>query len=261
VPQLLHQRVAVVTGAAAGLGRGSALSLAAAGASVVLNDIDPVGLETTLSLIEKDGGRAIVVTGDVSVTAHVTRMMQAAVEAYGGIDIVHANAGIGQYQVLEEISEQDMDRLLAVNLKGALLCAQHSLPHLRKRGGGSLIFTSSVQATHSLPGCVVYAATKAGLIAAARTLALEVGKYNIRVNTISPGTIDTPMFQRDLADMNIEEVEAFRARVDRANALGRVGLAKEIGDAVVYLASGLSSYVTASDLVVDGGFKAVKSFS
>jgi NAD(P)-dependent dehydrogenase (short-subunit alcohol dehydrogenase family) len=251
VPQLLHQRVAVVTGAAAGLGRGSALSLAAAGASVVLNDIDPVGLETTLSLIEKDGGRAIVVTGDVSVTAHVTRMMQAAVEAYGGIDIVHANAGIGQYQMLEEISEQDMDRLLAVNLKGALLCAQHSLPHLRKRGGGSLIFTSSVQATHSLPGCVVYAATKAGLI----------GKYNIRVNTISPGTIDTPMFQRDLADMNIEEVEAFRARVDRANALGRVGLAKEIGDAVVYLASGLSSYVTASDLVVDGGFKAVKSFS
>jgi NAD(P)-dependent dehydrogenase (short-subunit alcohol dehydrogenase family) len=96
---------------------------------------------------------------------------------------------------------------------------------------------------------------------AALTLALEVGKYNIRVNTISRGTIDIPMFQRDLADMNIEEVEAFRARVDRANALGRVGLAKEIGDAVVYLASGLSSYVTASDLVVDGGLKAVKSFS
>jgi NAD(P)-dependent dehydrogenase (short-subunit alcohol dehydrogenase family) len=256
----LDQRVAVVTGAGAGLGRASALSLAAAGASVVINDIDPAGLEMTAALVAEAGGVATACLGDVSDVADVVSLMQSAVEAYGGIDIVHANAGVGRYELLEQMTEADMDRVIAVDLKGVLLCAQQSVPHLRKRGGGSLIFTSSVQATHSLTGCVVYAAAKAGVVAAARTLAIEVGKYNIRVNTISPGTIDTPMFHRDLQDMNLEDVEAFRARVDRANALGRVGLPKEIGDAVVFLASDASSYITAGNLVVDGGFTAVKSF-
>ena len=260
MPRVLDQRVAVVTGAGAGLGRASALALAEAGASVVINDVDPAGLEVTAELIRQSGGVATPYAGDVSKSGDVMNLMQAGVEAHGGIDIVHANAGVGLYELLEQMTEADMDRLIAVDLKGVLLTAQHALPHLRRRGGGSLIFTSSVQATHSLTGCVVYAATKAGVVAAARTLALEVGRYNIRVNTVSPGTIDTPMFHRDLKDMNLDDVDAFRARVDRANALGRVGLPKEIGDAVVFLASDASSYITASNLVVDGGFTAVKSF-
>jgi NAD(P)-dependent dehydrogenase (short-subunit alcohol dehydrogenase family) len=260
VSRALDQRVAVVTGAGAGLGRASALALAGAGASVVINDIDPAGLEVTARLVSEIGGVSTTCVGDVSKAADVINLMQSAVAAYGGIDVVHANAGVGLYELLEQMTEADMDRVIAVDLKGVLLCAQHALPHLRRRGGGSLIFTSSVQATHSLTGCVVYAATKAGVVAAARTLALEVGKYNIRVNTVSPGTIDTPMFHRDLKDMNLKDVDAFRARVDRANALGRVGLPNEIGDAVVFLASDASSYITASNLVVDGGFTAVKSF-
>jgi NAD(P)-dependent dehydrogenase (short-subunit alcohol dehydrogenase family) len=260
MPKTLDQRVAVVTGAAAGLGRASAVALAAAGAAVVINDIDAAGLATTGALVEKAGGLVTVAAGDVSVSGDVTKLMQTAVDAYGGLDIVHANAGIGRYEALEQMAEADMDRLIAVDLKGVLLCAKYAIPHLRQRGGGSLIFTSSCQATISLPGCVVYAATKAGVVAAARTLALEVGKDNIRVNTISPGTIDTPMLQRDLTGMNIEEADSFLARVRRANALGRIGSAEEVGDAVVFLASSASSYITASDLVVDGGFTAVKSF-
>ncbi len=260
MPRVLDQRVAVVTGAGAGLGRASALALAEAGASVVINDVDPAGLEVTAELIRQAGGVATPCAGDVSKSGDVMNLMLAGVEAHGGIDIVHANAGVGLYELLEQMTEAAMDRLIAVDLKGVLLTAQHALPHLRRRGGGSLIFTSSVQATHSLTGCVVYAATKAGVVAAARTLALEVGRFNIRVNTVSPGTIDTPMFHRDLKDMNLDDVDAFRARVDRANALGRVGLPKEIGDAVVFLASDASSYITASNLVVDGGFTAVKSF-
>jgi NAD(P)-dependent dehydrogenase (short-subunit alcohol dehydrogenase family) len=129
---------------------------------------------------------------------------------------------------------------------------------MRRRGGGSIIITSSVQATHSLPGCVVYAATKAGVVAAARTLALEIGRDNIRVNTVSPGTIDTPMLSRDLADMDVDHVEDFVQRVKDANALGRIGTVEEVGKVVVFLAGDQASYVTGANIVVDGGFTAVK---
>jgi NAD(P)-dependent dehydrogenase (short-subunit alcohol dehydrogenase family) len=123
-----------------------------------------------------------------------------------------------------------------------------------------MVFTSSVQATHSLPGCVVYAAAKAGVIAAARTLALEVGPLGIRVNAISPGTIDTPMLRRDLGDMNVEQADAFLEAVRAANALGSIGLPTDISDAVVFLCSDNAKYITGTNLVVDGGFTAVKKF-
>ena len=143
---------------------------------------------------------------------------------------------------------------------GVLICFREAIPFLKERGGGSLIATSSVQATHSLPGCVVYAAAKAGVNAAVRTLALEVGKDNIRVASISPGTIDTPMLTRDLEDMDVESSKDFLQKVKNANALGRIGSSEEIGDAVVWLASDMASYVTGTDIVVDGGFTAVKNF-
>jgi NAD(P)-dependent dehydrogenase (short-subunit alcohol dehydrogenase family) len=130
---------------------------------------------------------------------------------------------------------------------------------MRRAGGGSIVITSSVQATHSLPGCVVYAAAKAGVIAAARTLALEVGRDNIRVNAISPGTIDTPMLTRDLADMNIEKADEFLDSVKSANALNRIGNPSEIADAVIFLFSDKSLYITGTNLVIDGGFTAVKA--
>ena len=127
-------------------------------------------------------------------------------------------------------------------------------------GSGNLVFISSVQATNSLEGCVAYAATKAGVIAAARTLALETGKHGIRVNTISPGTIDTPMLARDLEGMNVTEAEGFLDRVRKANVLGRIGSSSEIAEAALFLVSSRSSYVTATDLRVDAGFSALKSF-
>ena len=158
------------------------------------------------------------------------------------------------YINLEEMAKADMDRLLAVDLMGVLLCAQHAIAPMKKRGGGSIILTSSVQATHSLPGCVVYAAAKAGVIATARTLSLEVGRYEIRVNAISPGTIDTPMLTRDLSDMNVDDAGAFLNRVKSANTLGRIGTVAEVGAVVVFLASDESSYVTGAEIVVDGGY-------
>ena len=133
------------------------------------------------------------------------------------------------------MSEEDIDLVLDVDLKGALTCAQLAIPALRARGGGSIVFVTSVQAYATLRGCVVYGAAKAGLVAAARALAIEVGEHRIRVNAIAPGTIDTPMLSRDLEGMNAEDAENFLDRVRAANALGRIGTVAEIGDVLVFL--------------------------
>lgn len=257
---VLEGRVAIVTGAASGLGRASARALATAGARIVLADLDAEGLDETKAIVEKLGSQAICCQGDVSILGDVDRMIESAVTRFGRLDILHANAGVEKYAELEIMAEADLDRVLEVDLKGVLLCARQAIAPMKFQGGGSLIFTSSVQASHSLPGCVVYAAAKAGVIAAARTLAIEVGKFGIRVNAISPGTIDTPMLRRDLADMDLDQADGFLDRVKAANALGRIGLDSEIGSAVVFLASDAASYITATNLTVDGGFTAVKAF-
>jgi NAD(P)-dependent dehydrogenase (short-subunit alcohol dehydrogenase family) len=256
----LAGKVALVTGAGSGLGRGSAVALAAAGAAVVVNDVDAKGAAETVRLIEANGGRAVAHAGDVSHTADVRAAIALAVTTFGGLDIVHANAGVERYVNLETMSDEDMELLLNVDLKGVLLCFREAIPALRARKGGTLMATSSVQASHSLPGCVVYAAAKAAVIAAVRTLALEVGGDGIRVVAVSPGTIDTPMLRRDLADMNVADTEGFLQRVRNANTLGRIGTAKEIGDVIVFLAGPGASYITGTNIVVDGGFTAVKTF-
>ena len=256
----LNGKVAIVTGAGSGIGRGSAVAMSNAGAAVVVNDVNVESANDTARVISEAGGVATIHIGDVSKLDDVEGMVNLAVDEYGGLDVMHANAGVEHYINLEEMAKADMDRLLAVDLMGVLLCAQHAIAPMKKRGGGSIILTSSVQATHSLPGCVVYAAAKAGVIAAARTLSLEVGRYEIRVNAISPGTIDTPMLTRDLSDMNVDDAGAFLNRVKSANTLGRIGTVAEVGAVVVFLASDESSYVSGANIVVDAGFTAVKSF-
>jgi NAD(P)-dependent dehydrogenase (short-subunit alcohol dehydrogenase family) len=258
---VLGGRVALVTGGGAGIGRAAALELAAAGASVVVVDVDEAGLAATIEAGRAiPGGRLSARRADVTRGDDLRGAVAHAQAVYGGLDIVFANAGIGLYTDFETMTEDAMDRVLAVNLRGVLLTAQAAIPAMRARGGGSIVLASSVQATHSLRGCVVYAATKAAVIAAARTLALEVGEFAIRVNTVSPGTIDTPMLARDLDGMNLSERADFLARVKSANVLGRIGAAEEVGRAVVFLSSAAASYITGTDLLVDGGFSAVKAF-
>ena len=175
------------------------------------------------------------------------RLVDDAVSAFGGLDVMVANAAVGHYADLEEMAEEDIDRVLDVDLKGALTCAQLAIPAIRARGGGSIVFVTSVQAYATLRGCVVYGAAKAGLVAAARALAVEVGEHGIRVNAIAPGTIDTPMLARDLDKMNPAEAEGFLERVRAANALGRIGTTAEIGDVLVFLVSDAARYVTGAD--------------
>jgi len=248
----LAGKVALVTGAGSGIGRATAVALAAEGASVIGMDLSADGLEESSS--------AAFAVGDVRRRSDVKAAIDLAVERFGGLDVVVANAAVSLYESFEEQSEQTLDLLLDTNLKGALICAQLAIPALRARGGGSIVFVSSVQAFVALPGCVPYAAAKAGLVAAASALAPEVGREGIRVNAIAPGTIDTPMLRRDLAGMNREEAESFLRQVEDANALGRIGRPEEVAQTVVYLASDASSYVTGTTIVVDGGYLTVKRF-
>jgi NAD(P)-dependent dehydrogenase (short-subunit alcohol dehydrogenase family) len=204
--------------------------------------------------------RAAEIVADVRQRGDVAAAIETARARFGGLDVVVANAAVSLYEMLRDLAEETMELVLDTNLKGPLLCAQLSLPELERRGGGSIVFISSVQGYVTLPGCVPYAAAKLGLVAAARALAPEVGKDGIRVNAIAPGTIDTPMLRRDLSGMNLEEADAFVRRVEQANALGRIGKPDEIARVVVFLASDESSYVTGETIVVDGGYLTVKKF-
>jgi NAD(P)-dependent dehydrogenase (short-subunit alcohol dehydrogenase family) len=253
-------KVAAVTGAGSGLGRACAVALGAAGAAVVANDVSLDGLRETADEVVAAGGQVEVVVGDIRNREDVTKIIAAAHSRFEGLDIMVANAGVSKYVPFEEATEDDLDVVLDTNLRGALLCAQAAIPALRARQGGSIVFISSVQAFVTLPGCVAYAAAKAGLIAAARALAVEVGREGIRVNAIAPGVFDTPMLHRDLDGMNVAEASGFLARVEGANVLGRIGRPDEIGDVVVFLTSDAASYITGTTVVVDGGYLAVKAF-
>ena len=258
---VLAGKVAVVTGAGSGIGRVAAEALAAAGAAVVVNDVVDDGLDATLAAVRAAGAEGVASVGDVRDGAAVQRMIDLAVSRFGGLDLMFANAAVGRYMEFETMTEDDIDWILDIDLKGALLCAQRAIPALRARGGGSIVFTSSVQAYTTMPGCVVYGAAKAALVSAARALAVEVGRHGIRVNAIAPGTIDTPMLERDLSGMNPAEADSFLEKVRAANALGRIGDPAEIASVLVFLASDAASYVTGTTIVVDGGFLAVKPFA
>jgi NAD(P)-dependent dehydrogenase (short-subunit alcohol dehydrogenase family) len=158
----LSGKVAVVTGAGSGLGRGAAVAFAAAGASVVVNDLSSTAADETVGSITDGGGRACAHVGDVSVRADVEALVACALERFGGLDVMHANAAVSVYRDLAEVPETVLSRIIDVNFKGPLLCAQSAIPALRRRGGGSIIFVSSVQGFQGLPGCVPYAVRRQG---------------------------------------------------------------------------------------------------
>ncbi len=242
----LEGRVAMITGAGRGIGLAIAKALAAEGAHTALCDIDESLLDEALDDVAAVRGDALAFQMDVTDKAGVAEVVNALVDRFKRIDILVNNAGIYEVLSLQEISEKQWDRVLAVNLKGAFLCTQAVLPVMKERGEGWIVnMTSSAAKTGGLLCGAHYAASKAGIIALTKSVAREVAPHGIRVNAIAPGRIDTPMIHTVSNDEN----EAFRKQIP----LGRIGRAEDIAGAVRFLVSDAALYITGEILDVNGG--------
>ena len=247
--RLLEGKVAIVTGASSGIGRGSAMLFAQEGASVVLVARGADRLRKVASEIERNGGTAIVVAGDIADEATHERTVAAALNAFGRLDIALNNAGtLGAMGPVETVSVESWRRTLDVNLTSAFLASRHQLPALSASGTGSLIFTSTfVGHVLGMPGMAAYGAAKAGLVGLMRVAAVEYATRGVRVNAILPGGVDTPMGMEGVGSLDGLEF------VKGLHAMKRIAQPEEIANAALYLASEMSSFVTGTTLLVDGG--------
>ncbi|MBA2701423.1 MAG: glucose 1-dehydrogenase [Chloroflexi bacterium] len=249
----LDGKVAIVTGAGRGIGAAVAERFAAAGATVVCADIDGASTQRTRARIEELGGTALAVETDVSTVAGNRTMIAAALDC-GGLDVFHANAAIQVMGGLEATSEDDWDALHAANLRGVYLGVREALPHLRARGGGSIIFTASLLGIVGDPDMPAYGAMKGGLRALCRSLAAAHGPENIRCNTICPGDVETPMGADFFAHQ--ADPEAARAAIIERYPLRRFATPADVANVALFLASDQASYLSGIDVVVDGGLLA-----
>ena len=256
---LVNGKVAMVTGAASGIGRACAKTLADEGAEVVVTDIDSEGMETTVSNIEGAGGTAFALAHDVTDEDAWMTVLETAKERYGGLNILVNNAGIGIGGPLLEMSLEDWRRQNAINLDGVFLGTKHSIPLIHESGGGSIIIMSSVAGLRGSPGLAGYGASKGGVRLFAKSAALECANtgLNVRVNSVHPGIIDTPIWTKISAQGLVPGGNAINPDVLASDTVAhRAGRPQEIADGVLYLASDLAAYVNGSELVIDGGLTA-----
>jgi NAD(P)-dependent dehydrogenase (short-subunit alcohol dehydrogenase family) len=247
----LTGKAAIVTGAGRGLGRAMAIGLAEAGARVAVAARTISEIEETAAAITKAGGRAIAVACDAVKRADVQRLVAVTAERFGGLDVIVIDHGIGYAEKAEEITDAELDRMLAINLRGAIVCAQEAGKRMIAQGrGGSIILVSSTSSWLGFEGLTSYAAAKGGVDAAARNLALEWGPHGIRVNTINPGYMTHHMRSSDARHDYPEEMRVIKERTP----LGRKGRPEELVGPVVFLASDASSFVTGHTMPVDGGW-------
>ena len=249
---VLQDKVAIITGAAQGMGEATAKLFAAAGAKVVVADFNQEKGEQVVEAIKADGGDAFFVKVDVSNGEQVKAMVDATVERYGKLDVAVNNAALTPDQApLHEFDEAYWDRLMSVDLKGVALSLKYEIQQLRKQGtGGSLINISSVSGFRPQPGNPAYVAAKHAVVGLTKAAALENGAENIRVNSVAPGAVETPMLFGALEEAGIDPV----AYAPQLSLLNRFAKANEIAEASLWLASDASSYVTAATIHVDAGY-------
>lgn len=247
----LRDRVAVVTGAAAGIGAATAEVFAEEGASVVLADIAGAEAEEVASGIRQRGGSALSVTADVSTEEGVEAVVFAAERGPGPVEILVNNAGVELKRAVEDTSLADWERVLRVNLTSAFLMSRRVFPGMKERRRGAIVMNSSVGNYIAAVNSSAYGASKAGMMALARGLALEGAPFGVRANAVCPGVIATSMNERNLA--RADDPEAMRRSWYEVTPLGRLGTPREVAQAILFLASDESAFVTGLPLVIDGG--------
>ena len=239
-------KVAIVTGAAKGIGRGIAEHFAKAGAKIVIADIDEAAARAAVEAIRASGGEAIAQRTDVTSWDSTQAMAAAALARFGRIDILCSNAGIYPEHRLEDMTPEQWDRVLGINLKGAFLTLKACLPQMKSQRGGRVIITSSITGNRTaMPALAHYAASKGGVNGFIRAAAFEVAKHNITVNGVEPGMIDTEALRAMGASMIAE--------VGRVVPLGRIGRIEDVAQTMAFLASDAAGYITGQTIVVDGG--------
>jgi NAD(P)-dependent dehydrogenase (short-subunit alcohol dehydrogenase family) len=242
-------KVAFVTGAGSGIGRATALAFAREGASVVVADVSERGNQETAQMIEQLGGRALAVRCDVTRTEDVKAALDKAVEGLGRLDFAFNNAGSEQaIAATADLSEQEWDRILDINLRGVFLCIKYEIPLMLRNGGGVIVNTSSGAGVKGFKGQAAYTAAKHGVIGLTKSAALDYALQNIRVNAVCPGIIETSMMDRFTGG-----TREGRERVIAQEPVGRMGKPDEIASAVIWLCSDPAAFVIGHALVLDGG--------
>ncbi|MFC2066021.1 SDR family NAD(P)-dependent oxidoreductase [Chloroflexota bacterium] len=249
----LSGKIAIVTGSGSGLGKATVMRMAREGASVVVNDINVENMESVVKAIKDEGGTAIGVKANVTNRSEVRDLMKATADKFGRIDILVNNAGITRHKLFAEMSDEDWDAVLAVDLKGVFNCCQAVASYMMKQQYGKIINIASAAGTGASPHIgnnFNYASAKAGVIQLTKSVARELGPYGINVNSVAPGHIPTPLSYASRTKEEEEEHVAFRKK---GTVLGRVGVPEDIANAVLFLASDESSFIAGQLLIVDGG--------
>jgi NAD(P)-dependent dehydrogenase (short-subunit alcohol dehydrogenase family) len=242
-------KVAFVTGAANGIGRAAALAFAREGASVIVADVSEQGNQTTTRLIQEAGGRALAVQCDVTRTEEIKAALDKGVQAFGRLDFAFNNAGVEQpVQPAADLTEEDWDRIIDVDLRGVFLCMKHEIPLMLRQGGGAIVNTSSGAGVKGIAGQAAYCAAKYGIVGLTKAAALDYAKSKIRINAVCPGIIETPMMGRFSGGTS-----EGRAKVIAQEPIGRMGKPEEIAAAVVWLCSDPAAFVVGHAMVIDGG--------
>jgi NAD(P)-dependent dehydrogenase (short-subunit alcohol dehydrogenase family) len=248
----LKDKVAIVTGSASGLGRAISILFAQEGAKVVGADINVDGGRETAAMIESAGGTGLFIEADVTQAAACQRMVEAALEAYGGVDVLVNNAGVEIRGGVLSLTEEEWDQMLAVDLKAIFLCSKAALPTMLEAGGGSIINVASVLSFDVIPERAAYCAAKAGAIHLSKSIALDYGPQGIRCNALAPGAFHTALLEQSMVDSG--DYEGTKAVLSGKSVFGRMGEHEELARAALFLASDDSSFVTGSVLNCDGGW-------